>query len=69
VQGELQGAMGSLQGIATVIGPVMFATIFAWSIEAGRQWHFPGAAYTLAALLLVASATIVARAARDRSVA
>jgi DHA1 family tetracycline resistance protein-like MFS transporter len=69
VQGELQGAMGSLQGIATVIGPVMFATIFAWSIEAGRQWHFPGAAYTLAALLLVASAAIVARAARDRSVA
>lgn len=65
VQGELQGAMGSLQGIATMIGPVMFATIFAWSIEAGRQWHFPGAAYTLAALLLVASATIVARATRD----
>jgi len=65
VQGELQGAMGSLQGIATMIGPVMFATIFAWSIETGRHWHFPGAAYTLAALLLVASATIVARATRD----
>ena len=69
VQGELQGAMGSLQGIATMIGPVMFATIFAWSIEAGRQWHFPGAAYTLAALLLVASATIVAKATREGSVA
>ena len=65
VQGELQGAMGSLQGIATVIGPVMFATIFSWSIEAGRHWHFPGAAYTLAAMLLAASASIVARATRD----
>jgi DHA1 family tetracycline resistance protein-like MFS transporter len=69
VQGELQGAMGSLQGIATVIGPVMFATIFAWSIEAGRHWHFPGAAYTLAAMLLAASATIVARATREGSAA
>ena len=65
VQGELQGAMGSLQGIATVIGPVMFATIFAWSIEAGQHWHFPGAAYTLAAMLLAASAMIVARSTRD----
>ena len=45
------------------------ASIFAWSIEAGRQWHFPGAAYTLAALLLVASATIVAKATREGSVA
>ena len=65
VQGELQGAMGSLQGIATMIGPVMFASIFAWSIGArGADWEFPGAAYTLAALLLVTSAFIVAKATR-----
>jgi DHA1 family tetracycline resistance protein-like MFS transporter len=69
VQGELQGAMGSLQGIATVIGPIMFATIFSWSIEAGRHWHFPGAAYTLAAMLLAASAAIVATATREGSAA
>ncbi|HET9693386.1 MAG TPA: TCR/Tet family MFS transporter [Steroidobacteraceae bacterium] len=64
VQGELQGAMGSLQGIATMIGPVTFATIFAWSIGAGAGWHFPGAAYTVAGLLLAASALIVASATR-----
>jgi DHA1 family tetracycline resistance protein-like MFS transporter len=69
VQGELQGAMGSLHGIATVIGPLVFATIFSWSIEAGRHWHFPGAAYTLAAMLLAASAAIVATATREGSAA
>jgi DHA1 family tetracycline resistance protein-like MFS transporter len=69
VQGELQGAMGSLQGIATMVGPVMFATIFAWSIDAGRNWNLPGAAYGLAALLLVVSASIVATATHERKVA
>jgi MFS transporter, DHA1 family, tetracycline resistance protein len=69
VQGELQGAMGSLQGIATMVGPMMFATIFAWSIRDAARWHFPGAAYSLAGLLLVMSATIVARATHARSAA
>ena len=68
VQGELQGAMGSLQGIATMIGPVMFASIFAWSIGAkGAGWEFPGAAYMLAAMLLVTSAFIVASATHSRA--
>ena len=64
VQGELQGAMGSLQGIATMIGPLAFATIFAWSIGADSPIDFPGAAYTVAALLLAGSALLAAAATR-----
>ena len=64
VQGELQGAMGSLQGIATMIGPTMFATVFAWSIRDGLDWHVPGAAYVLAGVLLALSAMLVERATR-----
>jgi DHA1 family tetracycline resistance protein-like MFS transporter len=60
VQGELQGAMGSLQGIATMIGPTMFASTFAFSIGAGVAWHFPGAAYALAGSLLAAAALLAA---------
>ena len=65
-QGELQGAMGSLAGIATMIGPTLFATVFAWSIRHGASWHFPGSAYALAGLLLVVAAIIAERATRPQ---
>ena len=67
-QGELQGAMGSLQGIATMIGPATFAAAFAYSIGAGKSWHFPGAAYALASSLLLASALLAAYTTRLRPV-
>jgi DHA1 family tetracycline resistance protein-like MFS transporter len=57
-QGELQGAMGSLQGIATMIGPTVFASTFAWSIDASTRVQMPGAAYALAAALLLGAALI-----------
>ena len=60
-QGALQGATGSLMGIATMIGPGLFAGIFAYSIGAGTRWHAPGAAFVLASLLLAAGALLAAR--------
>jgi len=68
-QGELQGAMGSLQGIATMIGPIVFASTFAWSIDASTRLRFPGAAYALAAAVLLASAFIAGQTTRARVVA
>jgi DHA1 family tetracycline resistance protein-like MFS transporter len=69
VQGELQGAMGSVQGVATIIGPLLFASTFAWSIRDGVAWHLPGAAFLLAGALLAASAGIVARVTRSEATA
>ena len=63
-QGELQGAMGSLSGISMMIGPTLFASVFAYSIRDGAGWHFPGSAYALAALLLVFAAVMAERATR-----
>jgi len=60
-QGELQGANGSVLGIATMIGPGLFAGVFAYFIGEGARLHFPGAAYLLAALLLAAGALLAAR--------
>jgi DHA1 family tetracycline resistance protein-like MFS transporter len=60
-QGALQGATGSLMGIATMIGPGLFAGIFAYSIGAGTRWHAPGAAFVLASLLLAAGVLLAAR--------
>jgi DHA1 family tetracycline resistance protein-like MFS transporter len=57
-----------VQGIATMVGPALFAGSFAWSIRDGAGWHLPGAAWVLAGLLLVGSAAIAAHATRARGV-
>jgi DHA1 family tetracycline resistance protein-like MFS transporter len=57
-QGKLQGALGSLRGIAFMIGPLLFTTTFASFIGPHKDWHLPGAPFILAALLLGASTLI-----------
>jgi MFS transporter, DHA1 family, tetracycline resistance protein len=56
-QGELQGALGSIRGLATLFGPAIFTTAFA--IGVGHA--LPGAAWFLGALLLVAAVIPVLR--------
>jgi DHA1 family tetracycline resistance protein-like MFS transporter len=65
-QGALQGATGSVMGIATMIGPSLFAGTFAYFIGAGARLHVPGAAFLLAALLLAAGAVLAAHVTRGR---
>lgn len=51
-QGQLQGAMQSLQGIASIFGPIVFGEVFAWSLRHEGMLHAPGLAIYLAAALL-----------------
>lgn len=60
-QGRLQGALGSLMGIAGVIAPVLFTQVFAAAIGPFRGVGLPGAPFLLAALLLVAAMTVAGR--------
>lgn len=63
-QGQLQGANQSLQGIASIMGPVIFNGIFAWSIRNDASLHLPGLAVWVASALLAlafAISLIVAR--------
>jgi MFS transporter, DHA1 family, tetracycline resistance protein len=55
-QGELQGALSSLRGLAMILGPGIFSGTFAWFLSPSR--NFPGAPWVLAALLLFASLVI-----------
>jgi DHA1 family tetracycline resistance protein-like MFS transporter len=55
-QGQLQGALASLRGIAMVIGPGMFSGTFAYFIAGNRS--FPGAPWYLAGMLLVAAMAV-----------
>jgi MFS transporter, DHA1 family, tetracycline resistance protein len=60
-QGQLQGANGSVLGIATLIGPLLFTQIFATFIGAHRDWHLPGAPFLLSAALLVGALAMALR--------
>ena len=60
-QGALQGASGSIMGVAMMIGPGLFSATFAYFIGDGARLHIPGAAYLLAASMLAAGALLAAR--------
>jgi DHA1 family tetracycline resistance protein-like MFS transporter len=61
-QGQLQGANSSLLGVANMLGPGLFTQAFALFIGAGVAWHLPGAAFLLAAVLLLIAAAVALRA-------
>ncbi len=54
-QGQLQGAIGSLNGVANMIAPVLFTGIFAAAVGRFRDWLLIGAPFLLAAGLLAAA--------------
>jgi MFS transporter, DHA1 family, tetracycline resistance protein len=57
-QGQLQGALTSLFGMAGMIGPLVFTEIFAFAISQPHAVQLPGAPYWLASLLLLGSLLI-----------
>lgn len=65
-QGQLQGALSSLRGIAFMIGPLVFTNVFASFIGANRDWHLPGAPFLLAALMIAGSTAMAWQTTRLR---
>lgn len=63
-QGQLQGAIAGLSGIAGLIGPGLFTQAFALFIGAQASWHLPGAPFLLASILLCVGMAIARRATR-----
>jgi DHA1 family tetracycline resistance protein-like MFS transporter len=57
-QGQLQGALMSLFGVAGMIAPLVFTQVFAVAISPRWGLQMPGAPYWLAAALMVGSFTI-----------
>jgi DHA1 family tetracycline resistance protein-like MFS transporter len=69
-QGQLQGALQSIRGIAGLIGPGLYTLSFAYAIGPGADWHQPGLPYLIAALCLVVALGIAGAAVRrQRTVA
>lgn len=61
-QGRLQGAVAGLASLAGIFGPGLYTQTFGWGIAPGNPWHVPGAAFLLAALLLVVAVVMTIRA-------
>jgi MFS transporter, DHA1 family, tetracycline resistance protein len=64
-QGQLQGAINSLRGIAGLLGPSLFTYIFSKSIGIAAIFHLPGAPFYAAAAMLLVALMIAQRATRD----
>lgn len=62
-QGRLQGALGSLAGVAAIVAPGLFTQVFAQAISPGGVGGvtLPGAPFLLAGLLLVAAMLVAQR--------
>jgi DHA1 family tetracycline resistance protein-like MFS transporter len=68
-QGRLQGALSSLRSLAGIIGPLLFANLFALFISKHAPLpHFSGVAFLLAAVLTVMALWLTARATRGMRV-
>jgi len=63
-QGELQGALGSLRGIASLAGPAFFTFVYSQSVGRYRDAHLPGAAWFVAAALLFVAMIVAIRVTR-----
>ncbi|MFD1190498.1 MULTISPECIES: TCR/Tet family MFS transporter [Phenylobacterium] len=68
-QGRLQGANQGLQGIASVLGPIIYGTIFAWSVHNDRTLHMPGLAILVASSLLGLALVLALKVGRPAEVA
>ena len=60
-QGQLQGASGSVQSMAQLVGPFLFTLTFSYFISPASPVKLPGAPFLLAALLLLAAMLIAMR--------
>jgi DHA1 family tetracycline resistance protein-like MFS transporter len=59
-QGQLQGAIASINGLTGLIGPTLFTQSFAHFISE-TAWRIPGAPFLLASLMLLTSGVIALR--------
>ncbi len=58
-QGEIQGALSSLQGLMLVAGPLIMGSLFALATRPDHWLHFPGAPFLLSALICLSAALVL----------
>ncbi|MBP8235755.1 MAG: MFS transporter, partial [Rhizorhabdus sp.] len=54
-QGEMQGFIGSLNALGSIAGPLLLNPALAWFTGPTAPFHFPGAAFVIAASFALAA--------------
>ncbi|HVV53928.1 MAG TPA: TCR/Tet family MFS transporter [Mucilaginibacter sp.] len=67
-QGELQGILNSISSLSIVIGPLLMSYVFRYFTNRDSLVYFPGAAYILGAMLMLASVSLAISSFKKRSV-
>jgi MFS transporter, DHA1 family, tetracycline resistance protein len=65
-QGELQGAVASIQSLSAIVGPPLMTTTFAWFSGGGAPIYAPGAPFALSLLFVGLTAVMFFRAMGSR---
>ncbi|QJB32502.1 TCR/Tet family MFS transporter [Chitinophaga oryzae] len=60
-QGELQGGLGSLMGLTTLLAPPLLTSSFAWATARTSPVYFPGMPYLIAGILTFFSLLLLVR--------
>ncbi|MEP7321988.1 MAG: TCR/Tet family MFS transporter, partial [Saprospiraceae bacterium] len=60
-QGELQGALTSLMSVTSIIGPLLMTSVFYYFTRDNSPVHFPGSAFLLGSLCIIASTLLAYR--------
>lgn len=60
-QGELQGALASLQSAAAIVGPLMMNNLFFFFSQKEKHYYLPGAPFLVGAMLLFSAFVIAYR--------
>ena len=64
-QGELQGALSSLSGIAAIIAPILMTSAFGYFTAPSAPVHFAGAPFILSAFFEIIAIVLLARVIRQ----
>jgi DHA1 family tetracycline resistance protein-like MFS transporter len=59
-QGELQGAIASINSLTSIVSPVMMTSLFAWFTSGHAPVYFPGASFLAASMAELVALTLFA---------
>lgn len=65
VQGELQGAIGSLQALTAIVAPLLMTNVFGFFTSDAAPVYFPGAAFFLSGTIVLCCVLAAARVMRS----
>ena len=57
-QGELQGSLTALMSVTTIFGPLLMTNIFSYFTAKTAPFYYPGSAFLLGSIFMIASAII-----------